>query len=123
MPVCHLCHTFYVRPQSFATLFMREGLCVLCETYGRQPMHCSVLPYAQKLIELYSFGHSEHPAFFRKAFNQLIHEADGFVFLESYWFDEPIVFLLMVQLFEVFRIFSYEKQDYLIEHIFGSIEG
>ncbi|TVP94975.1 MAG: hypothetical protein EA374_05235 [Acholeplasmatales bacterium] len=120
MPVCHLCKTFYVRPQTFATLFIREGLCVLCETYGSQPLNCSVLPYGPESVELYSFGHPEHPAFLKTAFNHFAHHAEDFVFLEDTWFEEPIVFLLMVRLFTVFRLFSYERQDYLLERIFGS---
>ena len=75
MPTCHICHTFYVRPQTFARLFDDTLQCDVCIAYARVNLSLAVVPLETTVMEICHLEHgTDHPALTRRFFHHLIRE-------------------------------------------------
>ncbi len=75
MPTCQICHAFYVRPQTFESLFNETKLCDVCVAYERATLSLAVIPLEATVMEVCHLEHAgDHPALTRRFFKHLIKE-------------------------------------------------
>jgi hypothetical protein len=120
MPICDTCFNFYVRTQTFETLFSRKNQCVLCETLEPLPLKYEVIPIENNTLHCFSYLNKAYPILTKKIFETLLHENLSLVFFDSDWLKTPIVFFLLAHLFNPLELFDYHGYSSYMHQIFNT---
>lgn len=121
MPYCDTCFNFYVRPQTFETLFSNKKQCVLCETLDRVPIQHEVIPIEDNTLHCFSYLSKDYPIFTRKVFEIMIKDKHPLIFYEEDWLENPIVFFLLAHLYNPLNLFDYQGYSSYMHQIFNKI--
>ncbi|MFP4286383.1 MAG: hypothetical protein ACLFRI_01680 [Candidatus Izemoplasmataceae bacterium] len=122
MPVCASCFNFYVRPQTFETLFSTKKQCIFCETIEKIPLNHEVIPIEGNTLHCFSYLSKDYPILTKKVFETMIQEPLNLVFYEEFWLQKPLIFFLLAHLFNPFNLFDYQGYSNYMHQIFNKSE-
>ncbi len=124
MPRCHVCHTFYVRPQTFARLFNNANQCDVCITYERLTLSLAVVPLEATVMEVCHLDHgSDHPALTRRFFAHLIREGGTPYLFDPYDIASNEALRLLGALGNPLRLYASRALDHQTLAMFGASTG
>ncbi len=109
MPICKVCFGFFVKAQTFDTLFQKQLHCTICDTYLKQNATLDVFPLHNAVVECYAYDADEHPALTKQFFETMtLKENQNYYFFEPSWQTQPISLILLTTLIKPLRIMSYQ---------------
>ncbi len=112
MPICQTCYGFYVKVQSFNTIFKQDTTCNICETYQQKPVSYEVFPLENTTVECYVYDAQDHPALTKRFFETITKNANiEYCFYEHVWQNSPLSLVLLTTLFQPFRVMSYSRLE------------
>ena len=120
MPICTVCQTFFVRPQSFKTLFSFNQMCTMCETLLNKEPTLSVLPLDYNTLEVLTYNHEEHPALTQKYFHYQLRSSASYLYYQTEWENHPESLILLGKLFSPLKLFYHHPIE---QKIFNLLEN
>ncbi len=122
MPHCAICHHFFVRPQSFETLFSLFKICVICETLLKRQPNLAVLPLDYNYLEMTTYHHGDHPALTHQFFHTIIREKTPSLYYQPEWEKHPEGFLILGKLFNPLKLFYHIPIEQTVMNILEKLE-
>ena len=122
MPVCAICQNFFVRPQSFKTLFLLHQQCTICETYLKTMPTVSVMPLDYNTLELLTYPHGEHPALTHRFFETILEDSIVYLYYQPEWRKYPQSFAILGKLLKPLKLYYHQNIDQKIFDILENLQ-